>query len=204
MLDSRLSSPLLDAWGIPHQFFSNAPAGVEAVRLPRQVHGTRVVRPESLGERPADGLWTTRAGQRIGVRTADCVPVLLAHEDGAVAAIHAGWRGAAERIVLRFLGRSEGLGRPMAGWRAALGPAAGGCCYEVGPEVAVRFGRPGRRLRLDLRELLVERLEAVGVRCERVGPCTICGGPPWASWRREGRAAGRNVAVIAAGAGGRP
>lgn len=196
----RLCSEVLTARGISHGF---APAGAATIpsslHVPEQVHGVRVVQPGHLGGLPADGLWLP-AGRRgaVGVRTADCTPVLLLGPDGSVAAIHAGWRGVAGRIVERWLG-----GRRRAGatgpWVAALGPAADGCCYEVGPEVAAAVGLPPRRGRIDLRHLLAARLTALGCEVvEFVGPCTICGGAPWASWRRQGPAAGRNVAWIAA------
>lgn len=166
--------------------------------LPEQVHGARVVQPQHLAGRPADGLWQRGPGRPLGIRTADCVPVLLAApEAGMVAAIHAGWRGAADRIVERFLQRMIRRGLPASVWAAALGPAADGCCYEVGPEVPAALGIVAAPT-VDLRRLIHDRLEALGVEdVESVGPCTICGGSPWASWRRQGASAGRNVAWIA-------
>lgn len=176
-----------------------AAAELHGIALPEQVHGVRVVQPGRQAGRPADGLWqTVRASAPIGVRTADCVPVLLHAADGTTAAIHAGWRGAAAGIVERWLRARRWAGDPAHDWVAALGPAADGCCYEVGPEVMAAFGLAPQRGRLDLRGLLAVRLQALGCGIvERVGPCTMCGGPPWASWRRQGPIAGRNVAWIA-------
>lgn len=196
----RLSSKALADRGIRHGF---EPAGAATLppdlRMPEQVHGIRVVQPSRLRGLPADGLWLPAEGRgAIGVRTADCIPVLLAGPDDSVAAIHAGWRGVAGRIVERWLAarRRAGVAGP---WVAALGPAADGCCYEVGPEVAAAVGLSPRHGRIDLRRLLAGRLLALGCEVvESVGPCTICGGAPWASWRRQGPAAGRNVAWIAA------
>ncbi|RMF14511.1 MAG: laccase domain-containing protein [Candidatus Dadabacteria bacterium] len=193
-----LTSSLLDKVQVAHGFCSEADALPEGLALPQQVHGVRVVQPCNLDSKPADGLWVSRGVAPIGVRTADCIPVLLAHPDGVVAAIHAGWRGVAAHIVEQFLQRQDRrFGRKWGDWRAALGPAAGGCCYEVGPEVLAALGLSGGKQCIDLRELLRQRLEAVGVAVDIVGPCTICSGGAWASYRRDGQAAGRNVAWIA-------
>jgi len=89
----------------------------------------------------ADALITSSPGLLLGVQTADCVPILLADtKNHVVAAIHAGWRGTLARIAVKTLGqmRMEFGTRPR-DVVAALGPAIGRCCYEVGPEVAQAF-----------------------------------------------------------------
>jgi hypothetical protein len=94
------------------------------------------------GEAPkADALITNTPGLLLGVQTADCVPILLADtRRHAVAAIHAGWRGTLARIVQKTLGRMlMEFGTRARDVVAALGPAIGGGCYEVGPEVAQAF-----------------------------------------------------------------
>lgn len=94
------------------------------------------------GEAPkADALITNTPGLLLGVQTADCVPILLADtRRRAVAAIHAGWRGTLARIATKALGRmSMEFGTEPRDVVAALGPAIGRCCYEVGPEVAQAF-----------------------------------------------------------------
>lgn len=77
----------------------------------------------------------------LGIQTADCVPVLLVDPSNrAVAAVHAGWRGTVERIVEKTIGRmGMQFGTRPSDLLAALGPAIGGCCYEVGTEVAAAF-----------------------------------------------------------------
>jgi polyphenol oxidase len=89
----------------------------------------------------ADALATQAPGLLLGVQTADCVPILLADtRQRAVAAIHAGWRGTLSRIVVKTLGRMQmEFGTRPRDVVAALGPAIGRCCYEVGPEVAQAF-----------------------------------------------------------------
>jgi YfiH family protein len=89
----------------------------------------------------ADALVTAAPGLLLGVQTADCVPILLVDtRRRAVAAIHAGWRGTLARIAVKTLGRmGMEFGTRPGEVIAALGPAIGRCCYEVGPEVAQAF-----------------------------------------------------------------
>lgn len=88
-----------------------------------------------------DALATRIADLLLGVQTADCVPILLAdRRQHVVAAIHAGWRGTLARIAVKALGRMRmEFGTRPRDVVAALGPAIGRCCYEVGPEVAQAF-----------------------------------------------------------------
>jgi YfiH family protein len=169
----------------------------------RQVHGTtvRCVRSEdgSGGEAlalDADGHATALRGIGAMVLVADCLPVLLASE-GAVAALHAGWRGLAAGVLeegVRAVRELGGGGEIV----ALVGPGAGPCCYEVGEEVHAAFGdarRVGAR-NIDLAALAGERLAAVGVhRVERVGICTICDARLY-SHRREGARAGRQAGIV--------
>jgi YfiH family protein len=88
-----------------------------------------------------DASATNRPGLLLSVQTADCVPILLVDpRKRAVAAVHAGWRGTLQRIVTKAIGKMqmEFATRP-ADLLAALGPAIGGCCYEVGAEVASAY-----------------------------------------------------------------
>jgi len=88
-----------------------------------------------------DASTTSRPGLLLGVRTADCAPVLLVDpKKRVVAAIHAGWRGTLARIVTKTIGhlQMESGSRPQ-DLLAAIGPTIGGCCYEVGTEVASAF-----------------------------------------------------------------
>jgi YfiH family protein len=89
----------------------------------------------------ADAAISRRAGLFLGIQTADCVPILLADpRRRVVAAVHAGWRGTLARIAAKTLGRMRlEFGTNPEDVLAALGPAIGSCCYEVGPEVAQAF-----------------------------------------------------------------
>jgi YfiH family protein len=88
-----------------------------------------------------DASATNRPGLLLGVQTADCVPILLVDpKKRAVAAVHAGWRGTLARIVVKAIGQMQMQFKSNpSDLLAALGPSIGGCCYEVGTEVATRF-----------------------------------------------------------------
>jgi hypothetical protein len=171
---------------------------------PRQVHGTYVVEARA-DERPeADALVASRGGILVGVVTADCVPVLLVDRARRIAAaVHAGWRGMAAGVLEAAAGAVGG--RAI---EAAIGPAIGGCCYEVGPEVRAAFvarsgetalpaWHPGpRREHVDLRTAARLLLAAAGVDETCVlGPCTACGGAHH-SFRRDGSRAGRQLSFV--------
>jgi purine-nucleoside/S-methyl-5'-thioadenosine phosphorylase / adenosine deaminase len=88
-----------------------------------------------------DASATNRPGLLLGVQTADCVPILLVDpKKHAVAAVHAGWRGTLARIVVKAIGQMQMQFKTKpADLLAAIGPSIGGCCYEVGTEVATQF-----------------------------------------------------------------
>ncbi len=88
-----------------------------------------------------DASITNRPGLLLGVQTADCVPILLVDpKKRAVAAVHAGWRGTLRRMVIKVTGQMQmHFGSKPSNLLAAIGPAIGGCCYEVGTEVAMEF-----------------------------------------------------------------
>jgi YfiH family protein len=170
----------------------------------RQVHATTVRRAtEPPGaERPVaeeDGQATTLADAAALVFVADCLPIALAAE-GAVAAIHGGWRGLAGGIVEEGVAALRELGArgPV---HAAIGPGAGGCCYEVGEEVHARFGdvtgaRRGAR-NLDLPIVAAARLAQAGVEAiHATGLCTMCHTDLFFSHRAEGGVTGRQAGVV--------
>lgn len=102
-----------------------------------QVHGNRVVEAFAAGDLgEADAIFTTRPGLPVAVFTADCAGVVLTAAS-AVGVAHAGWRGAAARVVAGLVEAMAGAGHPPR-W-GAIGPSIGPCCFEVGAEVAVRF-----------------------------------------------------------------
>ena len=88
-----------------------------------------------------DASFTDKPGLLLAVQTADCVPILLVDpKHRAVAAIHAGWRGTLARIAEKTVGEMrQRFGSDPGDLLAALGPAIGGCCYEVGTELVTKF-----------------------------------------------------------------
>jgi YfiH family protein len=108
-----------------------------------QFHSDAILHFESAPTEPSrgDASLTKSAGLLLAVQTADCVPILLVDpKNRAVAAVHAGWRGTLARIVEKAIGRMQmQFGSRAADLLAAIGPAIGGCCYEVGTEVAAAF-----------------------------------------------------------------
>ena len=109
----------------------------------RQTHSdvVHVFSQAPMGAPKGDAALCRRAGMFLGIQTADCVPILLADpRRRIVAAVHAGWRGTLARVVAKTLGRMRfEFGTRPEDVVAALGPAIGPCCYEVGPEVAQAF-----------------------------------------------------------------
>ena len=140
----------------------------------------------------------------MSIRTADCYPILLADtRSRAVAAIHAGWRGTAAHIVLKTLEKMRtDYGTDPVDVVAAVGPGIGGCCYEVGPEVACQFGDAAlthNSTHVDLMSENRKELEAAGVplqNIEALGVCTFCDAERFFSYRREKEAAGRMTSYI--------
>lgn len=177
-------------------------AGVGVPARVRQVHGDRVVRGVEVHPGTEADAILSRAGEGpVAVAVADCVPILLAGP-GVVAAVHAGWRGTAAAIVVRAVeAMCAAAGCRPGALRAAIGPAIGACCYEVGDEVreALAPVARGSRWRLgpavDLVELNRGLLDRESVPVEIVAGCTRCGGRSF-SHRREGATAGRMLAAI--------
>jgi YfiH family protein len=209
--------------------------------LARQVHGNRVLAVDAgrgggspaaagpgrvevvgLGQGPpeakppvgeADGLVTTDPGVVLAVLTADCAPVLLADPAaGVVGAVHAGWRGLAAGVVEAGVAAMAELGADPAGCVGLVGPAVGGCCYEVGPEVreavgerlpdalaATRDGRPA----LDPAAGAAQALRRAGVGQVRVAAeCTFDLEERFFSHRRDHGRTGRQAGIVALAPGG--
>ena len=175
----------------------------------KQVHSAKVLiatEPGRAGE--GDALLTRTTGLALSVVTADCVPILISAGD-SIAAVHAGWRGIVAGVVAATARRFIELGAPdPATWTAWLGPAIGGCCYEVGSEVADRVAAastpdavlawPGTtKPHLDLARAVLAQLTDSGVTdLHPLVSCTRCDKERLWSYRRDGTAAGRNVGMI--------
>jgi YfiH family protein len=178
-----------------------------------QVHGSDVlVVRDPDGQRPdderCDALATNLKGLLLGVKTADCVPVIIGDpRSGACAAVHAGWRGTLSEIVRRALERMRvEFGTDARDVRAALGPAALGCCYEVGADVfepfrakfedAASLFKPttGGHALVDLHEANRRQLVESGVAADCVHAlplCTMCRPDLFFSYRQDRKLYGR-------------
>jgi polyphenol oxidase len=187
--------------------------GVRRLVRGYQVHGTVVGRvladgerqglnsnafePEDSANQPtfeADGHALAAPGLAAMVLTADCIPVALGAQ-GAVAALHAGWRGLVGGVLEQGVGALREVGG-RGDVVAVVGPCAGACCYEVGEDVHAAFAGAHRAGRLiDLRAIAHEKLIAAGVsEVLDAKACTICD-ERFFSHRREGTRAGRQAGL---------
>ena len=226
---SYLTCSLLQDW--EHGFFTSAfsprlPSELVGVLQPdaqvyrvKQVHGNKVLTPSEIEsavcvnnevqqepERPsADGILTEQPQQAVWVCTADCTPVLIADEKtGQVAAVHAGWRGTATRIVPNAIARLIDSGSRLEDLRIAMGPAIAGEVYQVSETVAAEVGMSiipqnkaqspdaildllqqlpdspiledahPGRVRLDVRRVNAIQLEQLGISGEKVAIAPYC------------------------------
>ena len=198
-----------------------ARVGFDAGRLfqTRQVHGRAVLRAhddaKAMTEREADALVAEAgSGATVGMRVADCVPILLGdHVRGHVAAVHAGWRGVVANVLGAAIDDLARLGTKPGDLACAIGPCIGACCFEVGADVGAQIAEAtaeaviARRdeargkAYVDLRLAVRTQLRARGIpneMIEDVGGCTRDDAEAYHSYRRDGDASGRLLGVIAA------
>lgn len=216
-----LTCSLLEPW--QHGFFTRqyaprSPQELTPILHPtaqpyriKQVHGNTVLFASEINPTPsvdefaaADGLMTEQAEQAVWVCSADCTPVLVADvATGQVAAIHAGWRGTALKIVPQAIARMQAQGTQLPHLRVAMGPAIAGAVYQVSETVAVEVGstiaaldpanlpeaivvlqnlpdtpllpdpEPGR-VRLDVRRVNALQLEQLGLSPEQIAIAPHC------------------------------
>jgi polyphenol oxidase len=193
--------------------------GVAGGRLCRvnQVHGAAVAmaRPDRAPLENADIIWARDAELAVAVQAADCVPLLLTDpRSGTVSAAHAGWRGLAARVPIEAVAAMvRESGSDPTDLVAAIGPAIGPCCYEVGADVREAFARTfptghiawfasgpsAGKYFLDTWASARAQLESAGVPAAQIflaALCTACHPQAFNSYRRDGPPAGRMAAVI--------
>ncbi len=209
---------LLEYTWLEHGFESRhsagLPTGFHGARL-HQTHSAIVVRPtrEDFDCGEGDALIAAEPGRLLTVRTADCVPILLADpKRRSVAAVHAGWRGVVAGVLPHAItAMRDHFGTHSADLLAAIGPCIRHDAFEVGPEVAIQFQTlfPERedlngRTRIDLTEACNRQLTAAGVPATQVFDCGCCTFSDWRTWhsyRRDREASGRMQAFIGIRAG---
>lgn len=188
----------------------------------QQVHGISVAQATAakiengtLSSTQADAIWTSEPGIAVAVRTADCCPILIAAMglDGpqAVAAVHAGWKGACKGIIHETISTLKSAGYSAHRMYAAIGPTIGPQAFEVGPEVveAARSSldgleprtQPGPRGRplLDLPHLIARQLINAGIYADHihdVARCTASEPEYFFSHRRDQGRSGRHLSAI--------
>ena len=188
MLMPTVPTPFPLRWGFTTRL--DSPELAPPPRL-RQIHSAEIHRATSELQ-PGDGLWTTDRGMAIGVRVADCVPVLLAGNtpNGPwIAALHAGWRGAVAGILRRGVALFESQGGAPRALSWALGPGIRQCHFEVGAEVVeaarrdpawaseLAEPRPNGKFHFDLHGFLQYQAQDLGLDPAKDGSvlrCTLC------------------------------
>jgi YfiH family protein len=183
--------------------------------LVKQVHGIEVVQANEAGvaalqehRTEADGIWTVTSGMRIGVKTADCLPITLySQTSDFIAVLHAGWRGLTSGIIQQAINISTKKGQPVETMSAFLGPCISLARFEIGPEVVEAFSAKtmglsenqlayclskgvGDRWHGDLAMAAVAVLFNCGINPSNIDvlrDCTVESKNNWASFRRDGR-----------------
>jgi len=182
----------------------------------RQEHGTGHLLCSGSGcvhDSAADILIAQESGCPLAVRTADCLPILLADPvNRKIAAVHAGWRGTAARVVVRAVELMREEGAAIDCIRASLGPCIGPCCFEIGEEPAAALAASAthaaraisrsEKAYADLAAINAMQLHEAGVataHIESLQQCTCCHPELFFSYRRDGGSSGRHLAVVALG-----
>jgi YfiH family protein len=175
----------------------------------QQIHSDKVLQADRAGPMgEGDALISNQPGITLSVRTADCLPILMADtRNRAIAAVHAGWRGTIQEIVPKTIqAMADRFGTHPDDLVIGVGPGIGACCFEVGPEVAIQFAKvfPERtdlnqKTKVDLVETNLRLLRRNGGSVRQIatsGLCTYCRPDLFHSYRRDGEAAGRMVSAI--------
>lgn len=181
----------------------------------KQVHGTKieVCGPATLTALPpeADGLTSSTSGQRVAVKTADCLPIIIgSFRSKKVSAVHAGWRGLAGGILHQGLQEFAALGDRPEDICVAVGPSITLPNYEVGPDVVEAFSKSekfvgvleyclykGRadRWQIDLGGIAAQVSLRFGLPSDQIAvirSCTFAHSSKWNSYRREGKVIASN------------
>lgn len=192
---------------------------VERVLFLSQVHGTTchlVNGDETFAEvsvREGDALLSRSPTVACGVRTADCMPILIADDDtGAVAAVHAGWRGVERGVIRKAVERLRRVIGREGRLLAAIGPHISARAFEVSADVADRLAKCstasdalqlsyGAKPHVNLRLIARAQLSELGISAEQiddVAGCTFGDTELFFSYRRDGKVGGRHLSAIVA------
>jgi polyphenol oxidase len=203
------------------RFLSALQMNASSLITMHQVHSSRVHIIEELVDQrnrlEGDALITQVENAALAIKTADCLPVLIADPvHKAIGAVHSGWRGTLSRILPNTIQEMQrAFGSDPAELLVAVGPGIRACCFEVGAEVVHQFEEnypdsqivqpiPERpeKYRIDLCKILQIQMDASGIPQQNrndLGICTCCNTQDFFSYRAEGSASGRMMALIGAG-----
>ena len=185
----------------------------EKVFFLNQVHGDAVVNIDNISsldsELEGDAILTTKKNLFVGVKTADCVPILLTSRKASfVAAVHSGWRGTyskiIENVIRKILMKDQCSADDIL---CSIGPSIGKCCYEVGRSMMTRFDNKfvlskedfstidGRSF-LNLANINKKVINKLGVsNVELLTNCTSCE-DSFFSYRRDGSRMNNQISII--------
>ena len=204
-------SPLLQTIGwLEHGFGTSSASPIQVGEMAAslvQIHSALVHPVCKPDERQAegDGLLTTTPNLWVSIRTADCLPILIADRKlKVVAAVHAGWKGTVQQIARNAVTRLvEECGSNPEDLLAAIGPGISECCFEVGPEVAIQFdpaflrsGQGGKPF-VNLKQANVSQLHSAGLCLDHIDVAVECSvsTPGFHSFRRD-KTDGRMVSAV--------
>ncbi len=192
----------------------------EALVTPRQVHGSDILVINEANEDfshflsvEGDAVITNQPNVMIGVCVADCAPILLCDPDKKIiAVVHAGWKGTADRLVLKAVaGMQSEFGSDSGQIQAAIGPCIKKCCYEVDEPVRQAFQKSGipwdscaestnpGKWQLDLAAANRELLMQAGLTSDAIqisDQCVCCHSEQFFSYRRDKEESGRQMGFI--------
>jgi len=182
--------------GLPHQAIQTHQRATLWCNGPGHMHSTE-----------ADILLSDQHNTPLAIRTADCLPILLADPTtGITAAVHAGWRGTASKVVQHAIQAMLKHGANSAHMLASLGPCIGPCCFKIEADVATVLKNSAIKTanfvenRADLRQINRSQLLECGLsehNIECINACTACDNERFFSFRRDASITGRHIAVVA-------
>ncbi len=190
-----------------NEFISKLELDHSVFKFPDQTHSKNVkIVNESNLYLDTDGVISTSPKFGLGILIADCLPIFLYNiNTNHFGLIHSGWRGSANKITSVALNKMIEKGSNPEDIKAVIGPSIGKCCFEIGKEVSELFETQymepivGSKFRLDLKDFLHKELISKGLIEKNllIDPhCTFCEKNKFFSHRREGRTAGRMMAIM--------
>ena len=188
------------------QLAENLELKSENLVIPKQVHSYHVQICTTPGElADTDTVISHSTDIVLSIQVADCIPLFILDKNSKMfGLIHAGWRGTAKGIVGKTMSEFKRINEQTRDMIVLIGPSIKQCCFEIGPEVAKEFSKDfliqgkGDRSFLDLQGVVKTQLLNAGINSENIidlNECTCCQPDKYYSYRRDGKRAGRMIAV---------